>query len=378
MQLPAHTDPSPRSKLYESGSFGENNIPSFRLIDRELRQVKTLIDKELAEVPKPVSRLLGNVNICSSAMIRPGLVLLSYRAVSENQCDKQYDAVRIAAIVELIRNGTLLHDDVIDAGPKRREQPTVSSLWGNETAVLLGDFLLGKAFKICSALDPEISNIIARTANRICEGRLRQITERGNWQLSEPEYIDIITERSAALFSSCCLLGGLLGGASETQVQSLSDFGLNTGIAFQITDDLRDMAGDGSKTGTTPVGDVDHNKLNLAFLHLLRAADKGERNELINSYLANPVSNSITRNNRKQKGGMNNEVNRGMFFNRDAGCEKDGLSERLRRMGSLEYAHNQSQEFVTQALNSLADLKAGPAKNALIETAKLIGRSQVQ
>ena len=378
MQLPAHTDPSPRSKVYESGSFGENKIPSFRLIDTELRQVKNLIDKQLAEVPEPVGRLLRNINICSSEKIGPGLVLLSYRAVRENRRDKQYDAVRVAAIVELIRNGTLLHDDVIDAGRKRREQPTVSSLCDNETAVLLGDFLLGKAFRICSDLDPEISNIIARTANRICEGRLRQITERGNWQLSESDYIDIITEKSASLFSSCCLLGGLLGGASETQIQSLAYFGLNTGIAIQITDDLRDMVGDGSKTGTTLGGDVDHNKLNLAVLHLLRTVDKRERNELINSYLANPVGNSITRNNGKQKGGINSEVNRGALFDRDAGCEKDGLSERLRRMGSLEYAHNQAQEFVTQALNSLADLKAGPAKNALIETAKLIGWSQVQ
>jgi len=218
-------------------------------------------------------------------MIRPGLVLLSYRAVSENQHDKQFDAVRVAAIVELINHGTLLHNDVIDSGRKRREQPTVSSLWSSESAVLLGDFLLGKAFKICSDLNPEISDIIARTANRICEGRLRQITERQNWQLSESEYIDIITERSAALFGSCCLLGGLLGGASETQVQSLACFGLNTGIAFQITNDLRDMFDDGSKTGTMPGGDVDYNKLNLAVLHLLRTVDKRERNDLINSYL---------------------------------------------------------------------------------------------
>ena len=377
MQLPAHTDPSPRSKVYESGSFGENKIPSFRLIDTELRQVKTLIDKQLADAPEPVSRLLGNVNICSSKMIRPGLVLLSYRAVRENQHDKQYDAVRVAAIVELIHHGTLLHDDVIDGGRKRRGQPTVSSLWGNETAVLLGDFLLGKAFRICSELDPEISNIIARTANRICEGRLRQITERRNWQLSESKYIDIITEKSAALFSSCCLLGGLLKGASETQAQSLACFGLNTGIAFQITDDLRDMVGDESKTGKTPGSDVDNNRLTLAVIHLLRVVDKKARNELINSYFVNPVSNCITGNNGRQKGGINNGVNHEPFFERDAGCEREGLAEMLRRMGSLNYARSLAQEFVTKALGALTDLKEGPAKNALIETAKFVGRSAI-
>ncbi len=377
MQPPAHTDPSARSKVHEGVIFGENKIPSFRLIDTELRQVKTLIDKQLAEATEPVGRLLGNANICSGGMIRPGLVLLSYRAVSENQHDKQYDAVRVAAIVELIRNGTLLHDDVIDGGWKRREQPTVSSLWSNETAVLLGDFLLGRAFRICSELEPEISNIIARTANRICEGRLRQITERRNWQLSEPDYIDIITEKSAALFSSCCLLGGLLGGASETQVQSLACFGLNTGIAYHITDDLRDMVGDESKMGNTPGSDVDHNKLTLAVIHLLRAVDKRKRRELINSYLANPISNSIARNNGKQKGGISNEVNLRVYFEGDERYEKEGLTEMLRRMGSLEYAHSRAQEFVIKALGALTDLKEGPVKEALIETAKFVGKQAI-
>jgi len=377
MQLPAHIDPSLRSKLDADNGPEESTFPSFKLINAELQQVATLIDSLLAEVPESVGQLLKSVRIRGGTMIRPGLVLLSYRAVSENQHDKQFDAVRVAAIVELINHGTLLHNDVIDSGRKRREQPTVSSLWSSESAVLLGDFLLGKAFKICSDLNPEISDIIARTANRICEGRLRQITERQNWQLSESEYIDIITERSAALFGSCCLLGGLLGGASETQVQSLACFGLNTGIAFQITNDLRDMFDDGSKTGTMPGGDVDYNKLNLAVLHLLRTVDKRERNDLINSYLAHPVGNSITGSNRKQNRGINNGVNGGAFFRHDAVCEREGLAEILKRMGSMYYARSRAEEFVTKALGTLADFKEGPAKNTLIEIAKFVGKQAI-
>ena len=298
MQLPSHTDPSLRSKASAASGLPQSTVPSFRLIDEELGQVKRLIDKQLSEAPESVSRLLRSVNICSGKMIRPGLVLLSYRtmldgscakglttkktesakktpklrksatsggiAASENQRNKQYDSISIAAIVELIHNATLLHDDVIDGGQKRRGLPTVNSLWGNESAVLLGDFLLGKAFKICAGLEPEIADIIAGTAVRVCEGELRQVTERQNWQLSESEYIEIITEKSAALFSSCCLLGGHLAGASETQIRSLADFGLNTGIAFQITDDLLDIIGDESKTGKTPGSDID----NLSLIHI--------------------------------------------------------------------------------------------------------------
>jgi len=269
-------------------------------------------------------------------------------AASENIRNTQYDAIRVAAIVELIHNATLLHDDVMDGGQNRRGQPTVNSLWGNETAVLLGDFLLGKAFRICATLDPEITNIIAGTAVRVCEGELRQVTERRNWQLSESEYIDIITEKSAALFSSCCLLGASLAGASEAQSQSLACFGLNTGIAFQITDDLVDIIGDESKTGKTLGSDIDKNKLTLAVIHLLRALDQREKSAVINSYLE-----------------------------RVPRCEKESLAEMLVRFGSVEYTRIRTQEFVTKALGALAELKEGRAKDALIETAKFIGQRAI-
>ncbi|MHC4110742.1 MAG: polyprenyl synthetase family protein [Planctomycetota bacterium] len=370
------------------------------LIDSELGQVKRLIDEQLAEASEPVSRLLRSVNICSGKMVRPGLVLLSYRAVrdgsgakrdenaeknpklgksatpvdstvSEEQLNTQYDAICVAAIVELIHNATLLHDDVIDGGQKRRGQPTVNSLCGNESAVLLGDFLLSKAFKICAELGPEITNIVAATAVRVCEGELKQITERQNWQLSESEYIDIITEKSAALFSSCCLLGGFLGGASETQIVSLTDFGLNAGIAFQITDDLLDIIGDEGETGKTLGSDIDKNKLTLAVIHLLRIVDERKRSALINSYLVNPVRNSKTNNT------MFNVVNREACLERDTGCEKENLTEMLGRLGCLKYAHNRAQEFVTKALDTLTDLKGSEIKDALIETAKFFSQREI-
>ena len=407
MQLPSHTNPSLRSKASVAGGLPLSAIPSFRLIEDELGQVKRLIDEQLAEAREPVGRLLRNVNICSGKMIRPGLVLLSYRtvrdgscanglttkraedaekspklsksstsvdsAVSDNQRDSHYDAICVAAIVELIHNATLLHDDVIDGGQKRRGLPTVNSLCGNESAVLLGDFLLSKAFKICAKLNPEITNIVAGTAVRVCEGELGQIAQRQNWQLSEPEYINIITEKSAALFSSCCLLGGLLAGASESQIRSLADFGLNAGIAFQITDDLLDIIGDENETGKTLGSDIDKNKLTLAVIHLLRAVDEEEKSAVINSYLVNPVRDSVTRDNVIQKGGISKGLNHEACLERDARSGKESLAEILERLGSLKYAYGRVQEFVTKALNALTDLQEGEAREAVIETAKFIG-----
>lgn len=252
-----------------SGGFPPCGVSAFRLIDDELGQVKELINEQLAGCSEPVSRLLGTFSSCSGKMLRPGLVLLSYRVMRDGSCvkrNKQYDTrnthdelIRIAAVIEMIHNAALLHDDVIDEGQKRRGLPTVNSLWGNESAVLLGDFLLSRVFKMCAELKPQFQKVIAATVVRTCEGELSQIIQRRNWQLSESEYIEIITEKSAALFSSCCHLGGLLAGASETQIRSLTCFGLNTGIAFQITDDLVDIIGDESKTGKTLGSDVDKN-----------------------------------------------------------------------------------------------------------------------
>jgi geranylgeranyl pyrophosphate synthase len=409
MQLPSHTNSSLRSKASTAGGLTLSTIPSFRLIEDELGQVKRLIDEQLAGAREPVSRLLRNINICSGKMIRPGLVLLSYRVVregscanglttkraenseespnksstpvaptvSDNQRDSHYDAICVAAIVELIHNATLLHDDVIDGGQKRRGLPTVNSLCGNESAVLLGDFLLSKAFKICAKLAPEITEIVAGTAVRVCEGELGQIAQKQNWQLSESEYINIITEKSAALFSSCCLLGGLLAGASETQILSLADFGLNAGIAFQITDDLLDIIGDESKTGKTLGSDIDKNKLTLAVIHLLRAVDEEEKSAVINSYLVNPVGDSVTRDNVIQKGGISKGLNHEVCLERDARCGKESLSEILERFGSLKYAYGRAQEFVTKALNALTDLQEGEARDAVIETAKFISERAI-
>jgi len=332
MQLPAHTD--------ISGSLPPSGVAVFRLINDELGQVKELINEQLLCCPDEIGvvRLVEHLNGCGGKMIRPGLVLLAGGAVGKIT----YKHIRIAAIMEMIHNATLLHDDVIDEGQRRRGQATVNSLWGNESAVLLGDFLLSKVFKMCTDLEPQVAKIIATAAARTCEGELRQIAQRENWQLSETEYIGIITEKSAALFSSCCYLGGLLGGAGEVEVRMLSDFGLNLGIAFQITDDLLDIIGDEVKTGKTLGSDVDKNKLTLAVIHLLGVMDEKGRIAVINSL-----------------------------------CNKAGMVEMLRSSGSLEYAYSKAQEFVARAIAPLAGLRESDAKEALIETARFIGQRGV-
>jgi len=325
-----------------SDSISQSRVPAFRLIDSQLNRVKELINEQLtgpAEA-RDINRLLEHLRCRSGKMIRPGLVLLAGSC-----CGKiTNEHILVAAIIEMIHNATLLHDDVIDEGQKRHGRPTANSLWGNETAVLLGDLLLGRVLKMCAGLEMQVAKMIAGAAVRVCEGELRQIIQRRNCQLSESEYIDVITEKSAVLFSSACRLGALLAQGTETQVRSLAEFGLNAGVAFQITDDLLDIVGDESKTGKTVGNDVDKNKLTLAVIHLLSAVDEREKETFINTY----------------------------FEKKDVQYDKDALTKMLSRYGSLEYAHGRAQEFVAGAVGALGELKESDAKDALIETAKFM------
>jgi len=331
-ELPANTA-TPGKSLH-------GGVPAFRLINSQLGQVKKLISSQLVAPAKTkdINRLLEHVNNHSGKMLRPGLVLLAGAS-----CGKiTGEHIRVAAVIEMIHNATLLHDDVIDEGKTRRGLPTINWLWGNESSVLLGDFILGRVFKMCAELEPWVGRTIAATAVRVCEGELRQIGCRQNWQISESEYIDIITEKSAALFSCCCSLGGLLARASETEIQALSDFGLNAGIAFQITDDLLDIIGDETKTGKTLGSDAGKNKPTLPVIHLLKTIDEREKNEIIEKLNAKRY-----------------------MLNAD-------FIEMLRSYGSLEYTRKRAKEFATKAIQTLATLEKSDAKDALIETSEFM------
>ncbi len=347
MQLPAHIDiPTPALSP---------ELPAFKLVSDDLRRVRASINEQLtASAPSlagldsperthrttDVSRLIEYVSVRSGKMLRPGLVLLAGRCFGE--ITQQH--IQVAAILEMMHNATLLHDDVMDEGQKRRGLPTINCLCGNEVAVLLGDFLLSRVFRMCTELEPQAAKVVAGSAVRLCEGELGQVVRKNNWQLAEPEYIEVITEKSAVLFNSACYLGALLAKANESQSRSLADFGSNSGIAFQITDDLLDLVGDEAKTGKTLGTDVDKQKLTLAIIHLLAAVDEQERTSIIDSYLDTKESR----------------------------CDRPALVRLLNRCGSLEYARRRAKEFTAAAIQALSDLEQSDAKDALIETAQFM------
>lgn len=302
-------------------------------------QVNRLIHQSLAarDPAGGLSAFFDHLNASTGKLIRPGLVLLAgecFAPVTE-------DHIRVAAMVEMIHHATLLHDDVIDDGHVRRGIPTANRLWGNESAILLGDFVLSRVFRMAADLDGAVARIIAQTAVRVCEGELRQVVQRRNWRLSEAEYIEIITEKSASFFSGCCRLGAMLARADEAHVEAMARFGLFAGVAFQIADDLLDIVGEESRMGKTGRRDTAKDKPTLAVIHLLDTAQESQRSAL-------------------------------KAMVESQGDARRELADLLRSSGSLQYAQRRAEEYVAKAAEALGGLPAGEAKDALIETAKFM------
>ncbi|MHC5073582.1 MAG: polyprenyl synthetase family protein [Planctomycetota bacterium] len=311
----------------------------FKCIDKEMSSVKELLEKQITSCPGKVGigELLEYFGSYSGKMLRSALVLISGSSCGE----LNEEHLRVAAIIELIHSATLLHDDVIDEGQIRRGVPTVNHLWGNESAVLLGDFLLSRVFGMCAHLPTPVVEVISAGTMQLCEGELRQIVQKRNWSLSENEYIDIIKDKSAVLFSIACQLGAMLTQADERKTQSLRNYGLNLGIAFQITDDLLDITGSEDKTGKTLGSDVETRKPTLPVINLLRTLNDKESGELVER-LNDPLIN------------------------------KPDLLQLLEKNGSLDYARIKAEQFIAQATSSLEGLCESKFKETLVKTAEFV------
>src|SRR3954466_12517348 len=235
----------------------------------ELGAVDRVFAEELASDLPSVNALVRHVSRFGGKMLRPLLLLLSGRA-----CGRLTDAhVTLAAVVEMVHMATLVHDDVLDEAELRRKGATINHLRGNEAAVLLGDYMISHSYHLCSSLDSQLaSRLIGRTTNRVCEGELLQLDNRGNIDLDEPTYTQIIERKTASLCATCCYLGARFSGANEPQAQALESYGQAIGTAFQIQDDILDLVGDVRAVGKTLGVDAEKGKMTLPLIHFMRTA----------------------------------------------------------------------------------------------------------
>jgi octaprenyl-diphosphate synthase len=183
------------------------------------------------------------------------------------------NVVRMATVMEFLHTATLVHDDIIDNAETRRNRPSINSRFGNQTAVLMGDWLYMSAFETSlQERSLPVLDILTAVTRKMTEGELLQLTLVGRADVTEEQYFDILRRKTAYLFSACCEIGAILGGADEASQAALRDYGMSLGVAFQLVDDLLDFTSDGGALGKAAGVDLLEGKVTLPLIYLLEEA----------------------------------------------------------------------------------------------------------
>lgn len=186
--------------------------------------------------------------------------------------------VKLAAAVEFMHTATLLHDDVVDESDMRRGKLAARMLWGNEASVLVGDFLLGQAFKMMVEVGSlPCLDVLSTAAVVIAEGEVMQLSAAKDTQTSEDAYLAVIRAKTAALFGAACEVGAILGARSPAEAEACRAYGLNLGIAFQLIDDALDYGGTAASLGKNVGDDFREGKITLPVVLAFRRGSDGER-----------------------------------------------------------------------------------------------------
>ncbi len=210
--------------------------------------------------------------------IRPTLTLLCAKLGGKPLTD---NGIRAAVIMEMLHEATLVHDDVVDKSEKRRGFPSLPAKFRNKVSVLFGDYMLSSVLaETVSVNSFKWLEILSETARRMAKGELLGATRAKKFNLTEADYLELISDKTAALFSACCRLGGLTGGLPDKMEKPLGVYGESVGIAFQIRDDLLDLFGDGRGIGKPVGGDLKEGKLTLPLMAALSQADKRTGNRI--------------------------------------------------------------------------------------------------
>jgi octaprenyl-diphosphate synthase len=301
-------------------------------IAADLAEVERVLAEALANACPAVAELVGHVSRYRGKRLRPALLLLVAGA-----CGRPNPAHHVlGAVVEMIHTATLVHDDVLDGASVRRHVPTVNAAWGNQASILLGDYLFTHAFHLSATLgDARACRIIGESTNRVCEGELRQGLERGNLDLREADYLEIIDGKTAELIACCGRLGALFAGVPDEVVESMARYGRWLGMAFQIADDLLDVVGEERTAGKSLGTDLEQQKMTLPLIRLLERAPPGLASRL-RQLLAGPGNH-----------------------------KRAALRPHLAEAGALDYAYRRAEDFAARARAELDGLEPSPCRAVL-------------
>ena len=248
-------------------------------IRARLNDVEATMEKSVRTDTDFVTETASYLVAAGGKRFRPMLVLLS--GYFGDPTDPRL--IEGATAIEITHLATLYHDDVIDEADTRRGRPSVNARWGNNVAILTGDFLFAKASEISSELGTEVTRLLARTIATVCDGQIREVESWGRIDQSEQAYLEVIKRKTAALIATSCRLGGMLSDASGETIELLDDLGLALGQAFQLSDDIMDVISSEEELLKQPGQDM---KLGVYTLPVLYALQDGAAGRELASLLS--------------------------------------------------------------------------------------------
>ena len=308
-------------------------------IREEIEQVEDILRDELRSDHPFVDRLVQHGFRLGGKRLRPALLLLSGRACGEITREH----IVLSAVMEMIHTASLIHDDVLDDAILRRHLRTVNAQWDNEASVLLGDYLFARSMCLASALESKFaSRAIAEATGLMCEGELRQVGSRGDFELGEEDYVRIISGKTAAMYACCCRLGAHHSGAEPEMREALSRFGMQFGVAFQITDDVLDLRGTEAVAGKSLGTDLNKQKPTLPVIRLLSQLDRQDRADVV------------------------------AILSRSDDHRAEALRPWLQRYDAIAYAQQAAVHYVRLAREELDQIPYTPARETLKELAEFV------
>jgi len=298
------------------------------LFQQKYKQVlyarNTLVDKVSRYVLKQQGKQIRPAMVLLAAKLCGGVTESSYRA---------------AIMVELLHSATLIHDDVVDGAEMRRGLPSINALWKNKISVLMGDYLLSRGLLYSlEHKDYGFLHLVSEAVRRMSEGEILQIQKTRSLDISEEDYLSVISDKTASLISSSCAMGAMSATADEGSIAALKSYGEYLGLAFQIRDDLLDYTGDSKKTGKQMGIDIKDKKITLPLIYALRHAPAAEQKKI----------RSILKSSRKRA------------------MKSDEVIAFVTGKGGLDYAAEVAEGFALKSVESISSFPDSSAKTSLL------------
>jgi octaprenyl-diphosphate synthase len=311
-----------------------------------LKSVEAFIAREIQDAQPMVSEVAGYVLSSGGKRIRPALVLLIAKALGA----KGERDVRYGAVVEFIHSATLIHDDIIDQSDLRRGKPTANTQWGNQTTVLVGDWLYTRSMALCLEFgDVDVMRVLTAATLQMTEGEIMADQVRYRIDLPEETYMEITRRKTAELFAAACAIPALFQPATLHITEPLLEFGRDLGLCFQLVDDLLDFTSSRSRLGKPVLADLREGRVTLPIILLLPRLGRDQRSRL------------------------QRVVTDGVF---DAISESEVL-EIVRTSGVLDEVQARALKHAERAASRLGCLPECPERDALMQATKLLVQREV-